>query len=168
MRATPPGDDASRRIASPLPYRRSSAEKPTGPIPRTPAITAHASRSSVGRLGRKAASKVCSGPIGPATWIPISAWVSMGRAPTGPDPPTPSTSAGLGRGQPHVRRAEPCRLVEGLGAPARVAVQVGDGSRNTQQALSATPAGPLELGELDDMTLYGRGQTTRLAQSPAR
>ena len=81
----PPGEDASYRMASPLPYRASRAAKPTGPSPCTAASTVHASRSSsVGAQDRAdAADATAAGADG----TPESGATSP---PTGPDSPTPS------------------------------------------------------------------------------
>src|SRR3954447_19946305 len=97
MRSGPPGDDASSRIATPLPQRSRRIPKPTGPSPKTPARTAHASRSS--SLGSWAGGGTAA--AGASLAVPVTS------APTGPAVPTPSTSAHLDGRKPHVGRAVP-------------------------------------------------------------
>ena len=156
-RAGPPFEPASRRISTALPYRRSSCPKPTGPMPRTPARTAQACRSSIPGVG---------GAVGPCAGVRVSsAWCEA--APIGPSTPTPSMSARLDGREPHVGRPIPGRFVEVIGLDRRGAREIGDRPCDPQQAFRAAATRPFELGEDHDPPFRARPQEARLAQSPA-
>ena len=156
IRSGPPGAEASRRIATPLPYRSSRTPNPTGPRPSTPARTAQASRSA---------------GVGPSRSVADVALARHGRRrsprrrPADTDAqhvsaPRRPTAASRSSGTTRLRRDAPRSRIVELG-------EVGDRPRHAQDPLGAPAARPLELGELDDAVARRPSEPARLAQRAA-